>query len=402
MKRRLSEGGDQEEIPSSKRIAGSEHWLFKLPNEVLFSIFTCLAPVDLIHLATTCRSFRRELRPIILSKVKVVWSDLINYFNVLHNNEPAVVPNIFGKFIHLIHSLRITDYYSYGEWQIDIFDKILHKFPNLTKLSINSINSSNWLKYRGIDNLKSLTLYFDEFNVNNSTLLPKPNNIVSTNPKIFNIHHLVNFTNLHKLELFSYHFNWDNFEESIPLCLQIDHLILHNCTWEYPFQIHQFNENDCLKTLEIYYSNNHSFILSERFNEFLSNPLHSNSQSIETLVLCFNNYHDHSWHKHLSIPQFEKFINRAKFPNLRDLKLYGWVLNLRIFTQFVTRLEKFNLNHLDLRIELSDVNVNQFTQNLLIKSSKQMLNKHYTRLNLELIRISDRESSPGSPISLHE
>lgn len=390
MKRRLSEGADEEAPPTRKRAAPAQHPLLNLPNDVLFAIFDHLGPLDLVHLASTSTSFRHELLLVVLLKVKVTWSDLISYFDILHDKSPPLTPpNVFKKYIHLVHGLRITDYYSYGEWQIDIFDRVLGKFPELVHLSINSINSSNWLKYRGLDNLKSLTLYFDELHVNNSSSLPKPNSILSTNPKIFSIYHLVNFTNLQKLELFSYHFNWDNFEEPRLLDLRLKQLTLNNCTWEYPFQIHQFNENNCLHTLEINYSKNHSFILSERFNEFLSNPLHSNSQSIEKLVLCFSQYDDHSWHKHLSIPQFEKFIDPAKFPNLRDLRLFGWILNLRNFSQFAYKANSFSLNRLDLKVELSDVNLASSTLDFLVKSVKQTFNSHYAHLNLSIIKISE-------------
>lgn len=301
--------------------------LLCLPPELLEHIFGLLSRRDVISLSCTDSHHRSELSRYVYNGAQILWYDLTNGTHGLLEHS------------RWVQSLRIVDHYAYGEWQIDIFGGHLSRdvFPNLRHLYVNSTNSTNWLKYRENDFLTSLSLYFDPTHLellqklHSAPLRPA---IVSTNPKIFNITHLNHFTRLTELFLDLYHFNW-HFHDDLNQLTRLQKLKIRNCTWEYPFNLSQFNLNDSLETLEIEYSESNSFILSERFNTFLEAPLTGHSHSIRDLSIVFEDYPDHTWHKLLSFRQLGSLINKESFPRLRHLMLSGWLLNISHFHQYL-------------------------------------------------------------------
>lgn len=321
--------------------------LLTLPTDILLICFQYLSPIDVINLSCVNKDFRHELNRVVFSKIKCTWNDLTK----LDESSDIIRQSCY------ISQLRIVDSYSYGEWQIDIFPILHDFFPNLYYLQVNSSSSSNWLKYRESTKITALALYYEPGHRESetatyslsSTSNPKRINhkLVSTNAKIFNLLHLNKMSNLTSLTLNNYHFNWEN--ESDSHCqVHLHKLSLIDCTWEYPFDISQFNPHNSIAQLSMYYTNNNSFVLLERFTKFLDNPTNSKAMATQELSISFANF-DNSWLKPLSTKQFAKFVGKA-FPKLNCLKLHGWLLNLRNFNSYLLLLEDNNLKLLDLSI----------------------------------------------------
>ena len=178
-----------------------------------------------------------------------------------------------------------------------------------------------------------------------------------TNPRIFSIEHIANFKMLRKLCLYDYHFNWEIQSIGNPVLL-IDEVSLHNCTWEYPFKLSQFNYNHSMTKLNISYKNDNPFIRSERFNRFIKNEdKEEDFQSLE--VLSINILYDdlHSFfipadYSYIQRKDICGFINHEKYPNLRQLTFHGWILKLYDFESFPKSISRDdnNLELLDLEI----------------------------------------------------
>ncbi|CAH2355438.1 hypothetical protein CLIB1423_26S00804 [[Candida] railenensis] len=339
-------------------------YFLDLPNDLIFRILSLLSRSDVIKFSCMNRHYRSELSPIIFNKVKTNWYELIS-----KKEEPR-----FDLF-SLPEYIRLVDFYSYGEWQIDIFSILHLRFPRLTHLSINSANSSNWLKYRTSSYIKELCLYYEKGHNETQDLQhePNPKNILklsrtaSNSPRIFDLAHLHDFKLLTKLSLDSYHFNWS---ESANICCSLLELNLLNCTWEYPFTLAQFNLSRNLKSLKLKYIENHPFILSERFGKFLEDPKgnvvlrdresggegevaelsYYSLDTLETFLLSFDQHTDSTWRKLLSTKQLSKF-NSQSFPKLKNLELSGFQMNLESYRSFTKILEDdFSLHRLKLAI----------------------------------------------------
>lgn len=370
MKRRHSD-----DLVPHKRPKAASTTLLCLPPELLEHIFDLISRRDVIGLSCTDSLHRAELSQYVFKGAKVLWYDLTNGTHGL------------AEHSRWIQTLRIVDYYAYGEWQIDIFGAHITRdlFPNLRHLHVNSINSSNWLKYRKCDFLTSITLYFDHSHLELLQKLhraPLRPAIVSTNPKIFSITHLNHFSRLSSLSLDLYHFNW-HFHDDLNQVTWLQKLRIRNCTWEYPFNLSQFNLNDSLETLDIEYSESNSFILSERFNTFLEAPLVDHSHSIRNLSIVFEDYPDHTWHKLLSSRQLGKLINMYSFPRLRRLKLSGWLLNLSHFHHYLLTLLNPEQNKL---MELVVAAVGQPSVKTSVAEIEEVAKKRFPEMKLSLSR----------------
>lgn len=320
--------------------------LLNLPTDILIICFQQLSPIDITNLSSVNKQHREELICFVFHKIKCTWYDLTKL-------EPFSIIIGLNRFISQV---RIVDSYSYGEWQIDIFPILHTYFPNLTRLLVNSSSSSNWLKYRESADITCLTLYYEAGHHESeaaASLISNTNNpkrishkLASTNAKLFNLSHLDKMPNLTTLTLNNYHFNWEN-ETGLYLS-HLSKLVLVDCTWEYPFDLSQFNINNSLNKLFIQYTNNNSFILLERFTKFLENPMNSQYTAIQELSILFTNF-DHLWLKPLSTKQLARFIGNH-FPDLIYLRLSGWLLNLKNFNSYMSLLEDNNLKVLDLCI----------------------------------------------------
>jgi hypothetical protein len=232
--------------------------------------------------------------------VKTTWQQL------------TVECGILQKFKHHIDTLRISNSYSYGEWHCDIFKMLQITVPGLRHLIVNSNESSNWLKYRSLSTITSLTLYSEDSR-------PKTT-------RVFDLNHLANFPNVTQLTLHNYHFNWNDISPPINT-LKVGKLTLNGCSWEYPFKLSQFNKDNGLTSLTIIY-HNHSFILSERFNEYLTKVDEGLFSVTELTLECT---------KSLS-PQLLQSI-LENYPNLQLLQLLNWHVIADVFvSQYLTKL----------------------------------------------------------------
>ncbi|CAR65886.1 DEHA2G01012p [Debaryomyces hansenii CBS767] len=360
--------------------------LLNLPTDILVICFQQLSSTDITNLSCVSKQYREELIHFVFNKIKCTWYDLIKL-------DPLSVINGLNRFISQV---RIVDSYSYGEWQIDIFPVLHTYFPNLSRLLVNSSSSSNWLKYRKSNAITGLTLYYEAGHHESeiaTNLLSSANNpkrishkLVSTNAKLFNLFHLDNMPNLTTLTLNNYHFNWEN--DASSHLTHLSKLSLIDCTWEYPFDLSQFNINNSLTQLLIQYTNNNSFILSERFTKFLENPTNFQRTAIQELSILFTKF-DTSWLKPLSTKQLARFIG-DNFPNLIYLRLSGWLLNLKNFNSYMSLLEDNNLKVLDLCITDSSSSTDRDN---LIHNILQQSRTHFPWMKLAL-RTSLYHSSP--------
>lgn len=243
-----------------------------------------------IHLTSLNKEYREEIAPLVFQRLKIQWSDLTN-------------PQ-FLKFItkYRIKSIRIIDPSSFGEYHID-FTTIFNDL-GLLYLKINSTNTTNWLKYRSNSTINHLHLSQD-----------------SNEFKIFNLHHISNFDHVTRLTLTNYHF-----QQFDPSDLSIESLKLVDCTWSYPFTIDQFNTHGTLKDLEIIYTNDIAFLISERFNMFLKDP-----GNLDLKRLTINFLHPHK-KRTLNNNQMNIFIK--SFPNLEYLDLRTWEVHFDRLPEF--------------------------------------------------------------------
>ncbi|CAK7916876.1 hypothetical protein CAAN3_19S02278 [[Candida] anglica] len=370
-----------------KRIKNRSHChthnaLLDLPHDIISQILSLVDTPSIINLCSTNTEFRNELSPIVFSRAKGSWHQLIQMIEQSEgtmsdfkpdSNMITPPPQILTNWVE---QLRISDWYSYGEWQVDIF-KLHQILPHLNHLLINSANSSNWLKYRESKSLKELTLYYEKAHYEAFDHKPNPKNInqlsrkESTNPRIFELSHLRGLSELTKVSLDGYHFNWcDDYETYDPSNIKLDSIVLTNCTWEYPFTLSQFNRHGKLRNLTLRYTTQNSFILSERFTKFMENPLVDASTSIEKLEISLEGYTDSTWRKLLSIKQFDKF-QYLLFPNLRVLTLHGFSMNLDSYRSYLTLIQdNFRLHRLNLAVwdtstnGLSDINSIRFSQHI--------------------------------------
>ncbi|ABN66839.2 predicted protein [Scheffersomyces stipitis CBS 6054] len=391
----------QEGVPIKHRRVGAPAGFdfLALPFDTQNLIFRHLEPRDIISLSCMDSMHRKYLSPFIFQNIKATWQKL------LFENDKPIQERFFTKHSHYIEQIRIIDCYSFGEFHVDIFTKIFnqHLLPRLEHLLVNSSNSSNWLKYRQNDSIRKITLYFekDHFETQNEFLSSNPKNIRqivkstsnNTSPRIFHLNHVHLFTSLTKLVLNNYHFNWGLDEEISTQHLQ--ELRLHNCTWEYPFQLSQFNINHQLKVLSLNYSRNNPFVLSERFNVFLLTDDTGGLASLDQLEI---NIATENLITQTSVPStavssfgrvwssrlFCKFINRMSFPSLRILICHGWSINLHNFRSLLATLNREDNNLVKLDLLLVDPSDN-YDLKLIeqIKKESQILFP-WMKLNLKL------------------
>lgn len=288
-----------EEDSTPKKRATAPHpavSLTDLPSAVIDFIFSLLEKDDILRLLLLNKIFRSTFKCYAFDTVNASWNKLIE----MDDSDSVLCQNK-----HLIHNLRITPASTYHEYIQNLFGRLLSsdRFPLLSNVEVNTHNSSYWLRHNKNDNLKGITL---------RSLLKDARDY-----KIFDMTHLRNFTNLTLLTLHNYHF-LVNEEETFSGSLSL--LNLHDCTWEYPFNIVSFNLNDTLENLCITCQNRPEFIYLERFLDFLKNPVPGHSKSIRNIRIEIPG----KTYEHLTPLVLRSFF--MSFPRLDKLSLIGWVV----------------------------------------------------------------------------
>lgn len=277
----------------------TQRLLVELPEDILENVFVHVPLEDVKTLSLTCSAARARTVPYIMRLVKVTWAQLLEL-----QKTPPPRP---ARFRHYVERLRIADANSYNEYQMQTFGELVARavFPRIFSVTVNSVNSSNWLKYNACSHIRELRLCSDPG---------------TASVKIFHLAHVEGLRALRIVTLHDYHFNWT--DEPPPVALA--ELFLHDCTWEYPFTLASFNRGGSLRRLAVSYSRNNSFILLERFDDFLHNPFPLHPASLRDLSVGFV---DVTVNKRLlSMRVMSHFLNH--FPGLARLRLHGWTANI--------------------------------------------------------------------------
>lgn len=287
--------------------------LVELNQDVLDHALSYLETDDLCNLSLVSHDFRLKLLHFMFAKVKVSWGNLI-YLQTKRTS---------FKSTEYVRSVRITVPDSYNEYkQVNYaFEELISTkvFPNLVEVSVNSQSLSYWLKYNKCSQIRDLTLYCDNW---------------FRGVKIFQLSHVDNFDNLRLLCLHKYHFNWS--KEDVKPKIGLTKLLLHDCTWEYPFDLVHFNLDDTLRDLTITYSNNNPFTILERFLSFLKDPFAGHSESLRSVKMQIVDVTHNKLHKNLlSLTVFDKFLE--SFSGIEHLHFWGWTTNLNYIREVLLR-----------------------------------------------------------------
>lgn len=121
---------------------------------------------------------------------------------------------------------------------------------------------------------------------------------------------------------------------------------LDNCSWEYPFNLASFNQNNTLRTLRVIYSHDNTFVLLERYEDYLRHSFQGHSASL--LHISFAFVDSHMYTSHLSPIILKTFLQC--FIELEELHFIEWTTNLGNLRRVSTRrvYEKPLTLHLEL------------------------------------------------------
>lgn len=246
-----------------------------LPADVLDMIVPLLLLADLRALSLVSRATRQLVAPYLFSAVSATWLELLSSVKLrqpsLHpfTKEAASPPDttLFDHFPqrhHVLH-LSITDLNPAAEWGFQLAPRFA-TLPRLRLLALTILNSSLWLKYQQISPPSHIT----RLHLCNTSTLPL------LMGHLFTAGHLRGCPTIRRLSLKSFHLAEAN--EPMPP-LQLDHLTLHDCYWEYPFSPGQLDSEGTITHLELTYTSAASFVLSERFRSFMKAPVHGKELS---------------------------------------------------------------------------------------------------------------------------
>lgn len=277
------------------------------PHELLELVFQHVSKRDLISLSRTDRRTRSLLRPYIFRDVTLDWRFILKRFPQLlvqrgqkRSRNGALCGAVTGAGIlddveQLVEKLCIMDANLQNEWNFQ-FGKMALRFPFLKELRLHIAGSSNFLKYNdGMHNVEELQL------------------VTNNDGSVFNLNHCKHFHTLKKLQVCGFTLDFD-LEDLEGLDIRVSELDLINCSWNYPFQLKSFGPR--IEKLHLTYQN-HQFILSERFREFLHNPALPNLK-----YLTISNQNKLNLHITYKIMNFLENI-----PNLKRLYLLGRISN---------------------------------------------------------------------------
>lgn len=311
--------------------------LVDLPCDILDHICLHLSTVDLCNVSMVSHQLRDKLLPSVFASVKGTWEQIIDL-------QTKAESTFTSK--EYVRSLRITSCNSFNEYKQNTFGLLLspQMFPNLVNVSVNSINLSYWLKYNRCSHVRALTLYC---------------NNVFRGVKIFQLSHVDDFAHLRLLCLHNYHFNWET--EDFQPKVGLKELVLHDCTWEYPFDLANFNLDDTLQELTITYSNNNSFTLLERFISFVNDPFRGHSDSLLLVNVSFVDITENK--KLLSPTVLQAFIDC--FTGIESLTFCGWTTNLNYLKSVLVHHHFEYPVVLTLNVEsVEEVNLNSFLETM--------------------------------------
>lgn len=272
--------------------------LIDLPDSVLDQIWGLVSTQDIKNLLLMNSYYRESLIPYIFLFVGVTWHQL------LEDSKECVI----SMYRDYIRSINVILPDSQKEYKENTFGELLStkRFPNLTRVAVNSTNSSYWLRYNKCDQIRDLELYTD------APLKSR---------KIFDLAHVQHFTSLRLLTLDDYHFVVSEDEIVVP---RLHRLHLHNCTWKWPFTLTKFNVHDTLTELSVSFSDDNVFVFSERFRDFLQTPLTGHSSSLRSLKIAFSNSSDNP--RILLLNVLQNLLDA--FCDLENLTLTGWSANI--------------------------------------------------------------------------
>ncbi|OBA21578.1 hypothetical protein METBIDRAFT_42398 [Metschnikowia bicuspidata var. bicuspidata NRRL YB-4993] len=297
--------------------------LADLPPEVLENIFAHLSRKDVKRLALTSRAYRASAAPYVMRQLRASWGQLVALQDFVGDpdlhprgalQDLAGNPDIYPRAAHprlYCERLSICEPNAYYEYQQDTFGKLVARavFPRLKHVSVLSASLSHWLKYNTCAHIQSVQ-------IENAAAAG------GSGRKVFCLDHVRGFAALALLTLTRFHFDWLDLGPSHgPVFAgRLRDLALHDCTWQYPFNLVQFNAQHSLRTLAITYSHDHSFVLLERFVDFLIDPLPQHLASLRRLEVGFVDFRDTK--KVLTLTLMATFLR--VFPGLDHLYLHGW------------------------------------------------------------------------------
>lgn len=283
------------EFQVKRRKVSVNCWQFS--HEVLLLIFQHLSNGDLINLSCVSHEFRHLLLPYMFNSLKLNWKMILNKFN----GQPLVISqdDTLNKFHNCVEIIEVIEPNLQNEWNFK-FNELFKTFQNLHQLKLNIKSSSNFLKYNQlIPSLKNLHI------------------VTSQQDSDFNLNHLKQFPNIENLTINGFLIDFDPLEDLEGLdFIRIKNLSIINCSWNYPFKLSYFKNSMEIEHLSLIYSN--SFIISERFREFLNDP---NLPNLKYLTIQNNN---HNLKLHITYKIFNFLQN---IPNLQKLYLVGNIYN---------------------------------------------------------------------------
>lgn len=274
--------------------------LVDLPCDILDRIFGYLSRRDVKQLSLVSRKFRRRTIYYLFESLQGTWDRLLNS----ENSEAR-------KWFSHVKEFRILSAESKFEYHTNALQVVTDSslYPNLHKISVNTESLSFWLKNHRCNNVTNLLLYQE--------------GLRRSQEKMFHLSHIDSFTHIHTLYLQRYNFRWGQDEEVMPLA-RLRKLTLENCTWEYPFNLARFNQYDTLQTLSIVYSDDNTFVLLERYNNYLKSPFEGHLSSLRFVSFAFVN--SELFNGHLTPTVLYNFLEC--FSGLKELRLCCWKTTL--------------------------------------------------------------------------
>ncbi|RKP28859.1 hypothetical protein METBISCDRAFT_28715, partial [Metschnikowia bicuspidata] len=88
----------------------------------------------------------------------------------------------------------------------------------------------------------------------------------------------------------------DNLDDETAPLVRLRTLKLDNCSWEYPFNLASFNQNNTLRTLRVFYSHDNTFVLLERYEDYLRHSFQGHSASLLHISFAFVDSHMYTSH----------------------------------------------------------------------------------------------------------
>lgn len=335
-----------------------------LPHEVLSLVFFHLSGAEIKRLSCVSWGFRLRTLPHLFGRIHGTWEKFlkVNELEEEFDGNCGKSSKAFAQFSeelgqfpgessteydckfpwrNYVREIRISSPEPKYEYQTNSLNLVLKPWPMVDQVMICTASLSFWVKNHSCPKVRLVLLYLAK--------------VTRGDEKLFHLSHLDNFHGLRNLYLHNYNFRWGD-DDAMPLS-KLDTLTLDNCTWDYPFNLASFNQYDTLRCLVITYSHDNTFVLSERYVDYLRNPFQGHLSSLGTVSLSFVNT---TQYKGILTPTIlHNFLEC--FVGLSELKLKGWSTNLDSLRRVLVSRTYLNPFKLQLEIELVDaINVSSF------------------------------------------